>query len=67
MAIDYPRAWQIANAVTMRQHHPRCSFRRSGGGLLCDCNVLKHHPEYNDKPLHTTDGKIIKVQYETSL
>jgi hypothetical protein len=44
--IDYPRAWQIARAAPMDEHHPRCSYRQCSGGMLCDCPVLTSHPEY---------------------
>lgn len=47
MSVDFPRAWQIARAVPPAEHpHPKCSFRQTGGGLLCDCEVLTEHPEY---------------------
>ena len=45
--IDYPRAWEIARAVPMDGHHPRCSYRQCDGGMLCDCPVLTAHPEYD--------------------
>ena len=44
--MDYPRAWQIAREAPMDRHHPKCSFRQTAGGLLCDCDVITKHPEY---------------------
>lgn len=52
MAVDFPRAWQIARGTPAQAHDPKCSYRREGGALLCDCYVLTRHPEYQDKPLH---------------
>lgn len=44
--VDFPRAWEIARSVPPQEHpHPKCSFRQTGGALLCDCSVLMEHPE----------------------
>jgi hypothetical protein len=40
----------------MNQHHAKCSFSQTDGGLLCDCEVITKHPEYLDEILQTTDG-----------
>lgn len=50
MSVDYPRAWQIARASD--EHVPACSFRVTGGALLCDCDVLWDHPEFLDDAMH---------------
>jgi hypothetical protein len=41
--IDYPTAWTIARSAPVDEHHPKCSFRVTSGGILCDCHVL--YPE----------------------
>nr|WP_267906673.1 phage Gp37/Gp68 family protein [Luteolibacter pohnpeiensis] len=38
--IDFPQAWEIAKSAPSAQHDPLCSYRKSGGGILCDCDVL---------------------------
>ena len=47
--MDFPRAWEIARAAPLDKHHERCSFRQTGGALLCDCEVLTKHPEYDPR------------------
>lgn len=44
--MDFPRGWEIARNVPMEKHDPRCSFRQTKGGILCDCEVITKHPEY---------------------
>lgn len=41
--MDFPRAWEISNAVAVEYHHDKCSTH---AGMLCDCDVLFKHPEY---------------------
>lgn len=57
MSVDFPRAWEIANAHS-DLHHPACSYASSGGALLCDCEVLYLHREYLDDVLHTSGGHV---------
>lgn len=52
--MDFPRAWQIANASQDSEHDPRCSFIVGERGLLCDCHVITKHPEYQQNT--TLDG-----------
>ena len=54
MSVDYPRAWEIARATEAERHHPKCSYRKSGGAFLCDCEVLTQHPEYRDDVLQSS-------------
>lgn len=56
MSVDYPRAWEIARASALEEHSPECSYRQTGGGILCDCRVLTEHPEYSDDVLQTAGG-----------
>ena len=56
MSVDFPRAWEIARATPMEQHHPECSFRQTSGAILCDCAVINEHPEYLDDVLQTAGG-----------
>ena len=55
MTVDYPRAWQIAEASPMRHHSKQCSYRQFDGGLLC-------HSEALDKELHGAGGKVLVVR-----
>jgi hypothetical protein len=48
MSVDFPRAWQISRSVPIDAHDEKCSYRLHDGGFLCDCNVLKKHPDYLD-------------------
>lgn len=57
MSVDFPRAWQIAREISYLKHRPKCSYRVTRGGMLCDCPILTDHSEYKDKVLHTLDGK----------
>lgn len=59
MALDFPRAWQLARAAAITDHSPQCSFVVSDGGVLCDCHVLYQHQEYLDKfHLYSAEGVI---------
>ena len=42
--MDFPRAWEIARATPVTDHHVDCSYYQAG--MLCDCKVLTDHPEY---------------------
>lgn len=46
MSVGYGRAWDIAGSVPLEGHDGYCAYRRTAGGLLCDCHVLIGHPEY---------------------
>lgn len=59
MSLDFPRAWQLARAVDFSDHHPACSFVKTRGGILCDCDVINQHPEFLDKSkMFTSEGKV---------
>lgn len=58
MAVDFPRAWQIARATPIADHHFLCSYRVSQGGVLCDCDVLIKHHEYTDTDLHLAGDRV---------
>jgi hypothetical protein len=44
--MDFPTAWDIAQKIEPKDHHPRCSFALTNGAILCDCAVLTRHPQY---------------------
>jgi len=46
MTVSMERAWEIAKEVEITRHILACSFRMTRKELLCDCNVLRKHPEY---------------------
>jgi hypothetical protein len=58
VSVDFPRAWEIARAAPAERHHPECSFRQTGGAILCDCAVVNNHPETLADQLHTAGGKL---------
>ena len=62
MALDYPRAWQIARAAPLEAHHPQCSYVQFSGGFLCEtgCPVLADHSEFLCPAMHGTDGKVVR-------
>lgn len=63
MSIDYPRAWEIAQAAPIAKHDPKCSYAQTGGALLCDCDVVFQHPETLDEDvLYTASGKPFRVE-----
>lgn len=62
MSMDFPRAWEIVRDSVLPDHHPECSYRTTGGAVLCDCDILTGHPEYSDMPLHTRGGVIFEVK-----
>lgn len=63
--MDFPRAWQLANASGDSEHNPRCSFIVGERGLLCDCEFLTGHPEYLQET--TLDGKPIEDSFWADL
>lgn len=38
---DFPTAWEVMRKTKPNQHHERCSYRQSNGGVLCDCAAEK--------------------------
>lgn len=34
---DFPTAWAVMSKTHPEQHHERCSYRTTNGGVLCDC------------------------------
>lgn len=64
MALDYPRAWQVARAAPIEAHHPKCSYVQFSGGFLCEtgCPVLADHPESQCVAMHSTDGTVVRDQ-----
>jgi len=53
MSVDFPRAWQIAKTVKTEYHHNDCSYNKTNGSILCDCDVIYKHPDYLDDVMHT--------------
>jgi len=43
--MDYPTAWAFVKATNPESHDPACSWRITGGALLCDCYVLRDEYE----------------------
>jgi hypothetical protein len=41
MKTDFPTAWAVMRATDPQQHHERCSYRQTNGGVLCDCAASK--------------------------
>lgn len=62
MALDFPRAWQIARAAPADAHHPKCSFAQTGGAFLCDlgCPVIADNAEFKCPAMHGADGKVVR-------
>jgi hypothetical protein len=61
MTVDYPRAWEISRMVPIVEHHDMCSYRQTGGVLLCDCNVLMDNPEVTDGIMQTAGGAVYQI------
>ena len=62
MALDFPRAWQVARAAPLGAHHPECSFDQTSGALLCEtgCPVIADNPEFLCPAMHGEDGLVIR-------
>jgi hypothetical protein len=43
--MDYPMAWAFVATTKPEDHHPQCSWRTTGGALLCDCHILQNEYE----------------------
>jgi hypothetical protein len=43
--MDFPTAWRVARDMPPEMHDEKCSFRTTGGAVLCDCEVLESHPD----------------------
>lgn len=56
MSIDFPRAWELAQATPVEKHDKKCSYRQTDGCLICDCHVITKHPEYLDDVLQGAGG-----------
>lgn len=39
--LDIATAWAIARRSQPTDHHERCSYRVTSGGLLCDCGLVE--------------------------
>ena len=60
MSIDFPRAWQLVENSKPIDHDKKCSFRKSGGCLLCDCFFLSNHHETVSDTFYGKDGVVIR-------
>lgn len=60
MALDFPRAWELANLAPRDAHHPDCSYAQTGGALLCDvaCPVIAEALEYICPAMHGAGGEV---------
>lgn len=61
---DFPTAWAVMRKTDPQQHHERCSYRQTNGGVLCDCAAqaafiatvgMQNEQSFSEKI--TTDGK----------
>jgi len=52
MTVTFERAWQLARLVEVENHSPKCTFFKTEGTWLCDCDVLFKHPEVLDCDHH---------------
>jgi len=61
VALDFPRAWELARAAPAAAHHPECSYAQTNGALLCDlgCPVIADSPEFRCLAFHGAGGQII--------
>ncbi len=39
--LDIPTGWELARATPANQHHEKCSYRTTNGGLMCDCAAMR--------------------------
>jgi len=64
MALDFPRAWELARAAPAEAHHPQCSYVQSDGALLCDlaCPVIADAPEYRCPAMHGAGGSVMRTE-----
>ena len=61
MSVDFPRAWQISKSFPAYWHESLCSYRKTFGALLCDCDVLlKHREVCYEENFYGRDGKILE-------
>lgn len=49
--MDFPAAWEYVRTTDPTDHHDQCSWRSTGGALLCDCTVL--NDEYKRREART--------------
>lgn len=63
MALDFPRAWELARAAAATAHDLRCSYLQTSGALLCDtaCPVIAHSTEFQCAAMHGVGGGIINM------
>jgi len=38
--LDFPTAWAILRTTVLDHHHEDCSYRTTGGALMCDCAAM---------------------------
>lgn len=64
MALDFPRAWELARAAPAVAHHPQCSYAQTSGALLCDleCPVIADAPEYRCRAMHSAGGSVVRTE-----
>lgn len=64
MALDYPRAWELARAAAPEAHDLDCSFTQTSGALLCDlsCPVIADSPEFLCAAMHGAGGSLIRIE-----
>jgi hypothetical protein len=62
MALDFPRAWELARAAEPGAHHPQCSYLATEphGAFLCDevCPVIADAPEFQCAAMHSRGGQV---------
>jgi hypothetical protein len=72
--MDFPDAWKFMRLTKTEEHDPKCSWRQSEGGMLCDCHIIwdEYHrrrslEEFTDKYLKPHAAQIereIRALYE---
>lgn len=45
VVMDIPSAWEFLAGTKMGDHEQPCSYRQTGGGILCDCRVIDEEYE----------------------
>jgi hypothetical protein len=62
MALDFPRAFELARTMPADAHHPKCSFRQTDGAILCDCQVITDTAEYRCPAMHSAGGVVVRTE-----
>lgn len=58
--MDFPKAWRIATSVKLEEHQEECTYRRTEGAFLCDCEVLNRHISKEERGLTDEQKQILR-------